>query len=230
MRLFPEPGPPNPGSGQHSGAVARRQNRRGRPVRRPLRHAARALILAAQAGGNAMRRRDLVTSLAVLAAPGLALAQAPWPSRPIRIVVPFGLGGSADVAARFLADPLSQALGQPVVVENRPGAGAVIGTDVVAKSAPDGHTFLLMSNTHTANETLLPNRALCAAAGPGAGRRHQHRLPCAGGASLARRQDRGGADRQGQGGARHAGLRLLRPRHALSHRLRGLRRDGRRSG
>jgi len=73
-------------------------------------------------------------------------------------LVPFGLGGSADVAARALQEPLSAALGQAVVVENRPGAGAVIGTDLVVKSAPDGHTLLLMSNTHTANETLLPNR------------------------------------------------------------------------
>jgi tripartite-type tricarboxylate transporter receptor subunit TctC len=86
-----------------------------------------------------------------------ARAQA-WPSRLIRVVVPFGLGGSADVAARFLAEPLSAVLGVPVVVDNRPGAGAVIGTEAVAKSAPDGNTLLLMSNTHTANETLLPNR------------------------------------------------------------------------
>ena len=105
------------------------------------------------------RRVMLLSALAApvfpLAAPALAQA---WPSRPIRIFVPFGLGGSADVGARALQEPLSAALGQPVVVENRPGAGAVIGTDVVAKAAADGHTLLLMSNTHTANETLLPNR------------------------------------------------------------------------
>ena len=93
-----------------------------------------------------------------LAAPALAQAQAAWPARPIRIVVPFGLGGSADVAARFLSEPLQQTFGQPVVIENRPGAGAVIGTDAVAKAQPDGYTLLLMSNTHTANETLIPNR------------------------------------------------------------------------
>jgi len=100
-----------------------------------------------------MKRRAILFT--ALAAPALAQS---WPARPIRILVPFGLGGSADVAARALQEPLSAALGQPVVVENRPGAGAVIGTDLVVKSAPDGHTLLLMSNTHTANETLLPNR------------------------------------------------------------------------
>jgi len=101
-------------------------------------------------------RRTLLA--AALALPSVARAQAAWPARPVRIIVPFGLGGSADVAARFLAEPLQAALGQPFVVENRPGAGAVIGTDIVAKAAPDGYTTLLMSNTHTANETLLPNR------------------------------------------------------------------------
>jgi tripartite-type tricarboxylate transporter receptor subunit TctC len=104
------------------------------------------------------RRVVLAAGLALPALlPAGARAQA-WPARPVRIVVPFGLGGSADVAARFLAEPLQAALGQPFVVENRPGAGAVIGTDLVAKSQPDGYTLLLMSNTHTANETLLPNR------------------------------------------------------------------------
>ena len=101
-----------------------------------------------------MRRRGLL--LSALATP--ALAQPSWPQRPVRIIVPFGTGGSADVAARFLAEPLAAALGQPFVVENRPGAGATIGTEQAAKSAADGHTLLLMSNAHTANETLLPNR------------------------------------------------------------------------
>jgi tripartite-type tricarboxylate transporter receptor subunit TctC len=102
------------------------------------------------------RRPFLLATPALLLAGG-ASAQA-WPQRPVRIVVPFGLGGSADVAARFLAEPLQQAFGQPFIIENRPGAGATIGTDQVAKSPADGQTLLLMSNTHTANETLLPNR------------------------------------------------------------------------
>lgn len=86
-----------------------------------------------------------------------AAAQA-WPTRPIRIVVPFAAGGSADVYARFLAQRLPDLLGQAVVVENRPGAGAVIGTDVVAKAPADGYTLLLMSNTHTVNESLVANK------------------------------------------------------------------------
>lgn len=86
-----------------------------------------------------------------------AAAQA-WPNRPVKIVVPFAVGGPADVFARFLAQRLPDTLGQPFVVENRPGAGAVIGTDLVAKAPPDGYTLLLMSNTHTVNETLVGNK------------------------------------------------------------------------
>ena len=87
----------------------------------------------------------------------LAAAQ-DYPARPVKIVVPFAAGGPADVYARFLAQRLQDSMGQPFVVENRPGAGAIIGTDMVAKSPPDGYTLLLMSNTHTVNESLIPNR------------------------------------------------------------------------
>jgi len=88
-----------------------------------------------------------------------ALAQtASYPSRTVKIIVPFAPGGSADVYARFLAQRLQEALGQSFVVDNKPGAGSVIGTDVAAKSAPDGYTLLMMSNAHTVNETLLSNK------------------------------------------------------------------------
>src|SRR6516165_2456516 len=79
-----------------------------------------------------------------------------YPSRPIRIVVPFGAGGPADVAARLIGNVLQESLGQPFVVENRTGAGGVIGTQEAAKSPPDGYTLLMMSNTQTANESLVP--------------------------------------------------------------------------
>jgi len=81
-----------------------------------------------------------------------------YPSRPVKIVVPFGAGGPADVFSRVLAQHLSEALKQPFVVEDRPGAGSIIGTDAVAKSPPDGYTLLVMSNTHTTNESLIPNK------------------------------------------------------------------------
>jgi tripartite-type tricarboxylate transporter receptor subunit TctC len=87
----------------------------------------------------------------------LAFAQ-DYPSRPVRIVVPFAVGGPADVYARYLAQRLQESLGQPFVVDDRPGGGSVVGTDVVAKSAPDGYTLLLMSNTHTVNESLMQNK------------------------------------------------------------------------
>jgi len=81
-----------------------------------------------------------------------------YPTRPIRIIVPFGAGGPADVAARLIGNVLQEKFGQSVVVENRTGAGGVIGTHEAAKSPPDGYTLLMMSNTQTANESLMPQR------------------------------------------------------------------------
>jgi tripartite-type tricarboxylate transporter receptor subunit TctC len=104
------------------------------------------------------RRRLLAGLMAALAlGTGPALAQ-DYPSRPVRIIVPFAPGGSADVFGRFLAQRLQETLGQTFLIDNRPGAGSVIGTDAVAKAAPDGYTLLLMSNTHTVNESLIPNK------------------------------------------------------------------------
>ena len=93
----------------------------------------------------------------------LALGQAPalaqdYPNKPVKIIVPFAPGGPADNYARFMAQRLGEALGQPFVVDDRPGAGSIIGTDAAAKSAPDGYTLLMMSNTHTVNETLVANK------------------------------------------------------------------------
>jgi tripartite-type tricarboxylate transporter receptor subunit TctC len=110
-----------------------------------------------------MRRQTFIrTSLAMIGLASVlahttASAQA-YPNRSVKIVVPFAAGGPADVYARFIAQRLTEALGQSYVVDNKPGAGSVIGTDIAAKSPADGYTLLLMSNTHTVNETLIPNK------------------------------------------------------------------------
>ena len=89
---------------------------------------------------------------------GVTASAQDYPARPVKIIVPFAAGGPADVYARFIAQRLQDAMGQPFVVEDRPGAGSVTGTDAVAKSAPDGYTLLLMSNAQTVNESLIPNK------------------------------------------------------------------------
>ena len=100
----------------------------------------------------------LVALLAPVLIAAPALAADAYPSRTVKLIVPFGAGGPADVFARVLAKYLSDETKQSFVVEDRPGAGSIIGTDVVAKSAPDGYTLLVMSNTHTVNESLLPKK------------------------------------------------------------------------
>lgn len=108
-----------------------------------------------------MTRLRLALALAALVAATFTAAPAPaqdYPVRPVKIIVPFGAGGPADVAARLLGNILQESFGQPFVVENRTGAGGVIGTVEAAKASPDGYTLLMMSNTQTANESLVPQR------------------------------------------------------------------------
>jgi len=101
-------------------------------------------------------RRALLGAAAVtLAAP--ALAQTAWPNGPIRIVAPLPPGGSTDALARLLQPVLSQSLGVPVVVENRAGASGALGTAAVARSAPDGNSWVLVFDTHAVNPALIPN-------------------------------------------------------------------------
>ena len=96
------------------------------------------------------RRRLLVATAAALALPRIGHAQGGnWPTRPIRMVVPFATGGGTDVTMRLLAPKLGEVLGQPVVVENRPGAGSTVGTDFVSKAEPDGSTFVLATLSST---------------------------------------------------------------------------------
>src|SRR5437870_12286996 len=106
-------------------------------------------------------RLALALAATLLAGPTLlatpCLAQ-DYPTRPIKIIVPFGAGGPADVTARLIGNVLQESFGQPFVIENRTGAGGVIGSQEVTKSPPDGYTLLMMSNTQTANESLVPQR------------------------------------------------------------------------
>jgi tripartite-type tricarboxylate transporter receptor subunit TctC len=106
-----------------------------------------------------LKLRTIVCAALAIAAGFAAPAHAQdYPNRTVKMIVPFGAGGPADVYARVLAKYLSDETKQSFVVENRPGAGALIGTDAAAKSAPDGYTLLVMSNTHTTNESLLSNK------------------------------------------------------------------------
>jgi tripartite-type tricarboxylate transporter receptor subunit TctC len=110
-----------------------------------------------------MHERSVRGLLAAIAC-ALLIAVAPdassqtYPAKTVRVVVPFAAGGPADIYARFLGQRLQEALGQSFVVDDRPGAGSIIGTDLVAKAPADGYTLLVMSNTHTVNESLVPKK------------------------------------------------------------------------
>ena len=101
---------------------------------------------------NILRRTLLLAALATAAG---ALHAQTWPAQPIRIVVPFGAGGVADLTARVVAQQMAQSLKQAVIIDNRPGAGGVVAADVVAKAAPDGYTLLLMSNASAVSANLF---------------------------------------------------------------------------
>jgi tripartite-type tricarboxylate transporter receptor subunit TctC len=102
-----------------------------------------------------INRRTLLGATALLAMPAVLRAQPAWPNRPIRLVVPFPGGGATDVTARVIGERLSVVLGQPVVIDNRPGAGGNIGADQVAKAEPDGHTILMTTiGTASINQFL----------------------------------------------------------------------------
>lgn len=103
-----------------------------------------------------LRRRALAAASATLVLPAVARAQTGWrPSRPIRAIVPFTAGGPTDVLTRMMSDPVQAMLGQPLVVENRTGAGGSIGADMVAKAAPDGHTILVNDSGHAVGPALV---------------------------------------------------------------------------
>ena len=102
-----------------------------------------------------MQRRHLVQAAAAAAVFPLAARAQAWPARPLRWVVPFPPGGTTDYVTRLVAAELGKSLGQTVVVENRPGAGTVIGVDNIAKSAPDGYSFVTVANSFCVNQTLV---------------------------------------------------------------------------
>ena len=113
------------------------------------------MTIPARVAWRAAAQLLVVSGLSLMAR--AAVAQE-YPNHPVRIIVPFAAGGPADVFARAIAVRLQESMGQAFIIDNRPGAGSIIGTDAVAKSAPDGYTLLLMSNTHTVNESLIPNK------------------------------------------------------------------------
>ena len=172
--------------------------------------------------------------VALLALAGAVIASAPaaiaddYPSRAVKIIVPFGAGGPTDVYTRAIAEELRKSLHQPFVMENRPGAGTTIGTDVVAKSPPDGYTLLDGVGHPDRQRNALCPQALSADARSGADRAADRHRSRARGASVGAGKN---AERTAGAGARqtrHAQLRLVRTRLELSHGRRAFEKPHRR--
>jgi tripartite-type tricarboxylate transporter receptor subunit TctC len=115
---------------------------------------ARASDLQTGQGGN-MKLLTATFAAIVLSMTGAAQGQgAPWPSAPIRLIAPYAAGGAVDIVSRLVADKLADRLGTPVVVDNRPGAGSIVGTEILARAAPDGYTIMMANIAHSANPAL----------------------------------------------------------------------------
>ena len=101
--------------------------------------------------------KRILTVLAATLIAGGASAQAAWPSKPVKLIVPFTAGSITDIMARTVSEAMSKSLGQPVLIENKPGAGGTIGAAQVAKSEPDGYTVLIVSSGHVLNPAIYPS-------------------------------------------------------------------------
>ena len=159
-----------------------------------------------------MKRRHLLAAAALAAIPQSGRAQA-FPERPIRFIVPYAPGGSTDTSARIVSEKLAAVLGQPVMVENKAGGGTIIGTEIVAKSKPDGYTILLTPAAMIANRRVRHGRALRHRQGSRAGRGLRRPADAAGRLQQGAVQDGRRADRLGEGRSRpHRHLCLGRRR------------------
>ena len=102
-----------------------------------------------------LARRRALAWMGAAVLPGVAQAQSRFPNKPIQLLVPFGPGGIADITARVVSEVMSQRLGQPIIVDNRPSAGSIVASQAVASARPDGHTLLLMSNGNAVSVGLF---------------------------------------------------------------------------
>ncbi|HLF38475.1 MAG TPA: tripartite tricarboxylate transporter substrate-binding protein, partial [Burkholderiales bacterium] len=102
-----------------------------------------------------VRRLPQLAGLVILAAIAASASAQSYPTRPVRLLVPFGPGGVGDITARVVAQKIGASLGQQIVVDNRPGAGGIVASEIVAKAAPDGYTLLLLNNAHAVSMSLF---------------------------------------------------------------------------